>query len=148
MELYTKDLLLKTVTIDDIEEVTRMWEFEKGKHKIIGWCGLDGKTAGKLHIFFLIDKNYKNKGYATQNAGKLLSYAFDEAYVPFVNGGCDKDNTASYKVMQCQQVKHQKPKRRSTVRLLIEVEVRFSRAMVSRSRTIGPNGRRMVRQEL
>ena len=136
MELCTKDLLLKTVTADDIDEVARMWEFEKGsisleeaqgaieymqdnhkkndlgyiyhlcfaifekgKNKIIGWCGLDGKTAGKLHIFFLIDKNYRNKGYATQCAGRLLSYAFDEARVPFVNGGCDKNNVASYKVM-------------------------------------------------
>ena len=30
MELYTKDLPLKTVTADDIDEVARMWEFEKG----------------------------------------------------------------------------------------------------------------------
>jgi len=29
MELYTNDLLLKTVTTDDINEVVRMWEFEK-----------------------------------------------------------------------------------------------------------------------
>jgi hypothetical protein len=31
MELYTDDLLLKTVTGDDINEVARMWEFEKGE---------------------------------------------------------------------------------------------------------------------
>ena len=136
MELYTDDLLLKTVTADDIDEVARMWEFEKGsiskeaaqdaidymqnnhaknvvgqiyhlcfaifvkgKCNIIGWCGLDGKTADKLHIFFLIDKDYRNKGYATQCANRLLSYAFDEAHVPFINGGCDKENVASYKVM-------------------------------------------------
>ena len=30
MELPTNDLLLKTVTHDDIYEVARMWEFEKG----------------------------------------------------------------------------------------------------------------------
>ena len=136
MELHTNDLLLKTVTADDLDEVARMWEFEKGsiskeeaqgaidymqnnhkknglghiyhlcfaifekgEHKIIGWCGLDGKAPGKLHIFFLINKDYRNKGYATQCAGKLLSYAFEEAHVPFVNGGCDKDNIASYKVI-------------------------------------------------
>jgi len=137
MTFITKDLLLKTVADDDINEVARMWEFEKGsisqeeaqdaifymqnnhkrnkegyiyhlclavfekdKNEIIGWCGLDGKTAEKLHIFFLIDKNYRNKGYATQCADRLLSYAFDEVHVPFVNGGCDKDNVASYKVME------------------------------------------------
>lgn len=137
MELYTKDLLLRTVTDNDIEEVARMWEFEKGKippdeaskairymqdnHKrnrhgsiyhlclavyvkgadiIIGWCGLDGKNEGKLHIFYMIDKNYRSKGYASQCAAKLLSYAFGEAGVLFVNGGCDKNNTASFRVMK------------------------------------------------
>ena len=49
--------------------------FEKGGDKIIGWCGLDGKNAGKLHIFYLIDKDYRRKGYAAQCAEKLLSYA-------------------------------------------------------------------------
>ena len=136
MTLYTNSLTLRTVEMSDIEEVARMWEFEKGaistdealkaieymqgnhkqnklgsiyhlcfavfekgSDKIIGWCGLDGKTSGKLHIFYLIDKAYRNKGYATQCAEKLISYAFDEACVPYVNGGCDQDNTASYKVM-------------------------------------------------
>lgn len=137
MELYTKDLVLKTVTDADIDEVARMWNFEKGSiptkeaqkaidsmqsnHKknrkgciyhlclavfekddpaIIGWCGLDGRCGDKLHLFYLIDAHYRNKGYATQCAEKLLSYAFEEAKVPFVNGGCDKANTASYAVMK------------------------------------------------
>ena len=137
MKLYTEDLILRTVTTDDIEEVARMWEFEKGAismdeaqkaieymqnhHKknemghiyhlcfavfekgsniIIGWCGLDGKAEGKLHIFYLIDANFRNKGYATQCAAKLLLYAFDDVHVPFVNGGCDKNNIASYRVME------------------------------------------------
>jgi RimJ/RimL family protein N-acetyltransferase len=136
MKLATESLVLRTVEVSDIEEVARMWAFEKGsiskeeaqgaidymqnnhkkndlghiyhlclavlekdKTSIIGWCGLDGKTADKLHIFLLIDKDYRNKGYATQCAKRLLSYAFNEAYVPFVNGGCDKDNIASYTVM-------------------------------------------------
>jgi RimJ/RimL family protein N-acetyltransferase len=136
MMLYVNNLILRTVEINDIEEVARMWEypkgsiskkearsvidymqnnhmknrlgyiyhlcfavFEKDKHKIIGWCGLDGETIGRLHIFYQIDKDYRNKSYATQCASRLLSYAFDETHVPFVNGGCDKDNIASYKVM-------------------------------------------------
>ena len=74
--------------------------FEKGKNTIIGWCGLDGKAEGKLYIFYSIDANFRNRGYATQCAAKLLSYAFDDAQVPFVNGGCDKNNVASYKVME------------------------------------------------
>ena len=136
MTLNTDDLILRTVEMSDIEEVARMWDFEKklistkeakeaieymhnnheknkpgtiyhlcfavfikGSKRIIGWCGLDGTTAGKLHIFYLIDKAYRNNGYATQCAERLLSYAFNEAHVPFVNGGCAKDNIASYKVM-------------------------------------------------
>ncbi|MCL2003176.1 MAG: GNAT family N-acetyltransferase [Oscillospiraceae bacterium] len=136
MELFTKDLLLRTVKDSDIDEVARMWEFEKGavsvaeaqkaieymqdnhkynktgyiyhlclavfekgKNEIIGWCGLDGKTDGRLHIFFLVDEEYRNRGYATQCAEKLLSYAFNEAHVKFINGGCDKNNIASFKVM-------------------------------------------------
>ena len=136
MELFTSDLLLRTVEDSDIKEVARMWEFqkgdisldeaksaieymknnhaqnkvgyiyhlcfavfEKGGNKIIGWCGLDGKIADKLFIFFSIAEEYRNKGYATQSAERLLAYAFDEARVPFVNGGCDKNNIASFKVM-------------------------------------------------
>ena len=127
---------MRAVEVGDIEEVARMWEFEKGcisideahkaidymqdnhmknkaghiyhlclgvfeknQRKIIGWCGLDGKTDGKLYIFFLIDAYYRNKGYATQCAERLLAYAFNEVHVPFINGGCDKSNIASYKVM-------------------------------------------------
>ena len=136
MELHTKDLNLRPVGPDDVEEVARMWEFEKGpipheeaykaieymqknhrmnkighvhhfclgvfergQNKIVGWCGLDGKTAGKLYIFYSIDPDYRNKGYATQSAQAMLSYAFNEMQVPFVNGGCAKDNISSSKVM-------------------------------------------------
>lgn len=53
-----------------------------------------------MHIFYLIDTSFRNKGYATQCAVELLSYAFDEVHVPFVNGGCDKNNIASYRVME------------------------------------------------
>ena len=74
--------------------------FEKNSNRIIGWCGLDGETMGKLHIFFLIDEAYRNRGYATQCASKLLDYAFTEAMVDGVDGGCEQDNQASLKVMQ------------------------------------------------
>ncbi len=30
MELYTKDLCLRTVNGEDIDEVARMWKFEQG----------------------------------------------------------------------------------------------------------------------
>jgi len=141
MELYTNDLFLKTVTYDDIDEVARMGEFEKGsislqeakksienmqnnhkqnhtgyiyhlclaiyeknKNSIIGWCGLDGtepnpENPNRLEIFYMIDKEYRNKGYATQCAAKLIEYAFEIVGVKYVNGGCNKYNIASKNVM-------------------------------------------------
>ncbi len=140
MILYTSDLLLKTVTDEDIDEVARMWAFEKGaiplseaqsaieymqnnhkqnhagyiyhlclavyeknNSKIIGWCGLDGKpdpdNPESMEIFYLIDLDYRNKGYATQCALKLLEYAFEEAKIERVFGGCTKDNAPSFKVL-------------------------------------------------
>lgn len=137
MELSTADLTLRTVSMDDVTEVARMWNYRKGQisqedaenairqmrgnheknkpgfihhlclavyekngNSIIGWCGLDGKTHGKLHIFYSIDAQYRKKGYATQCASQLLSYAFDEIQVPFVNGGCYKSNIPSFRVME------------------------------------------------
>lgn len=63
--------------------------FEKGSRTIIGWCGLDGTPKGELQLFYLIEKPCRNRGYAGQCGKKLLPYAFEEAGVPFVNGGCD-----------------------------------------------------------
>lgn len=67
---------------------------------IIGWCGLDGETEKyKIVIFYIIDEKYRNKGYATQAAKAILQYAFDQAKLESVYGGCDKNNIASYKIM-------------------------------------------------
>ena len=137
MELHTEGLLLRTVTMEDMEEVARMWEFEKGSvskeeaqgaiaymqnnHKqnhpghihhvclavfekggesIIGWCGLDGQcNPGQIEIFYMIDKEHRNKGYATQCAKKLIEYAFEDAGIERIHGGCFKDNIPSFRVM-------------------------------------------------
>lgn len=67
---------------------------------IIGWCGLDGTSGRELDIFYSIEPRHRGRGYATQAAKALLDYAFTAARVPFVNGGCYKDNHASYRVME------------------------------------------------
>ena len=73
--------------------------FEIGGQSIIGWCGLDGKRLPKSpDIFYLIDQAYRNKGYATQCAKKLLAYAFEDAGLASVRGGCFKENIPSYQV--------------------------------------------------
>ena len=68
--------------------------------RIIGWCGLDGTSGEELHIFYSILPQLRGRGYATQAARALLEYAFTNAQVPYVNGGCYKDNLASYRVME------------------------------------------------
>lgn len=137
MAFQTKDLIVRTVTNDDIAEVARMWNFgngsisvaeaenaiaamqdnhlknkigyiyhlcfavfEKGQDCIIGWCGLDGKSGNALNIFYLIDEHYRNRGYATQCAEGLITYAFKHMHVTAINGGCDKNNKASFRVMK------------------------------------------------
>ena len=73
--------------------------FEKGCDKIIGWCGLDGKCSpGKTVIFYMIDKNFRSKGFATQCAKRLFEYAFETADLKSIYGGCYKENLASYLV--------------------------------------------------
>lgn len=67
---------------------------------IIGWCGLDGEVVkDKVVIFYIMDEQYRNKGYATQAAKAILQYAFEQAQLESVYGGCDKNNISSFKIM-------------------------------------------------
>lgn len=142
MVIKTEDLIIRTVSNNDLDEVSRMWNFEKGyislyeakkvieqmetnhrknhlnyiyhlcfgifeinSNKIIGWCGLDGTKPDKhnnylIDIFYLVDKEYRNKGYATKCAKKLLELGFVEMQVDKIDGGCVKGNIASQKVLE------------------------------------------------
>ncbi len=137
MEIETTNLLLRTVTQNDTDEVAVMYDYpnaissaqaEKAietmisnyrqnkvgyiKHlclavclkekpnSIIGWCGLDGEAEkGKVVIFCIIDKKYRGNGYATEAAESVIRYAFEQAQLDCVYGGCDKNNIASLKIM-------------------------------------------------
>lgn len=76
--------------------------FEKtDSDRIIGWCGIDGKSyPGETVLFYSIEEPYRNRGYATQCARALIKYVFEVAKIEALNGGCYKDNVASYKVME------------------------------------------------
>lgn len=138
MKFITKDLILRTVTENDIKEIARMWEYPEeismdkayealrymedthGKNRrkaichlclgvfqkeepevIIGWCGLDGEVeAGKTVLFYMIDEKYRNRGFATQCAVKLINYAFEDMDYDIIYGGCAESNAESYRVMQ------------------------------------------------
>lgn len=138
MELRIGEILLRTVTESDAEEVARMWEYpniitrekacqaiagmERARRKnrpkaichlclaifhreapkrIIGWCGLDGEAEpGKTVLFYSVDAEFRNRGYATRCVRELLRYAFEEMDYETIYGGCSRENHASYRVMQ------------------------------------------------
>lgn len=76
--------------------------FEKGEpKKLIGWCGLDGEAEpGRTVLFYMIDEPHRGRGYATQCVAVLLRYAFEEMDYDVLYGGCERDNIASYRVME------------------------------------------------
>ncbi|QVK18336.1 GNAT family N-acetyltransferase [Mycoplasmatota bacterium] len=137
MEFKLKNITLRTVVVDDLKEVARIWNFEKGEitleeakeaiewmnknhklnqlhkiehlcfaifenntRKIIGWCGLDGRYENTVKIFYLIDKDYRRRGYATECSKKLLEYGFLNMEVERIEGECAIDNIGSQKVLE------------------------------------------------
>ena len=69
--------------------------------KILGWCGLDGKAhPERPELYVLLHETARHRGYGTQCVKALLSYAFDEAGLNQVHGGCDKENIASARMME------------------------------------------------
>ncbi|NQU79922.1 MAG: GNAT family N-acetyltransferase [Bacteroidetes bacterium] len=150
IRIETKRLTLRSVSYSDLDEVERMWKFEKGRitanearnaidwmannhqrnkiyniehlclavfekgrENIIGWCGLDGGVGGnkdraKIVIFYLIDDNYRNIGYATESGKALLEYGFETMKIKRIYGGCAEENIASRKVLEAIGMKHMK----------------------------------------
>lgn len=139
MEFKLKNITLRTITHDDLNEVARMWNFEKrdisleeaakainwmnenhkknqlhkivhicfaifrnDTNRIIGWCGLDGRNNDEniVHIFYLIDKDFRKLGYATECAKKVLEYGFVIMEVDRIDGGCAKENIRSQKILE------------------------------------------------
>lgn len=75
--------------------------FENNINRIIGWCGLDGRdNENIIHIFYLIDKDFRRLGYATECAKKVLEYGFLKVEVDRVDGGCAKENIGSQKILE------------------------------------------------
>lgn len=77
--------------------------FYNETNRIIGWCGLDGRSSdndNKLHIFYMIDKEYRRRCYATESAKKLLEYGFRNMEVDKIDGGCAKENIGSKKILE------------------------------------------------
>ena len=78
--------------------------FELNCDKIIGWCGLgtghpESMDKNRIEIFYLIDKSYRRKGYATECATKLLEYGFEKMQVDRIDGGCAKVNNRNIRFL-------------------------------------------------
>ena len=80
---------------------------ETGKH--IGWVGIGGVDFDHSvkELYWLIGREYQNKGYASEAAAALLEYGFCTIGLAEIVAFCKPENIASMKVMQKIGLKYQ-----------------------------------------
>lgn len=79
--------------------------FECGNDRIIGWCGLDGRSGTSVNLFYMIDAPYRRRGYATRCAQMMLSYGFELMELARIHGECAVDNLASQRILEKMSMK-------------------------------------------
>ena len=70
--------------------------------KIIGGCDADlshSEDRSYATLGWIINKEYRNRGFASEAAHALLDYAFENLDIEKVYAQCDINNPTSYKVM-------------------------------------------------
>lgn len=68
--------------------------------KIIGGINLEVlNEKNKYEIGWIINKNYRRNGYATEAAKAIIEYAFKSLNANYIQAHCDINNIASKKVM-------------------------------------------------
>lgn len=72
------------------------------EERVIGEVGifLPKQPRNKGDIGWTLHPDYHGRGYATEAARALLSYAFDDLMLHRVTSGCDTRNTASIRLME------------------------------------------------
>ena len=71
--------------------------------KIIGGCDCDlGHSADRSYatLGWIINRNYRNQGYASEAASAVLDFAFENLKINSVYAQCDINNPASFGVMR------------------------------------------------
>ncbi len=71
--------------------------------RIIGGCDCDlGHSDDRSYatLGWIINKNYRNRGYASEAASAILDFAFEKLKINKVYAQCDTNNPASFGVMQ------------------------------------------------
>ena len=81
--------------------VGRLAVIEKTSNKFIGWCGLKySQDKSEYDIGFRFQRNYWNKGFATETAKKCLEFGFTKLRIEKVVGRAMKENIGSIKVLE------------------------------------------------
>ena len=71
--------------------------------KIIGGCDCDlGHSPDRSYatLGWIINKNYRNRGYASEAASAVMDFAFENLAISKVYAQCDINNAASFGVMR------------------------------------------------
>jgi ribosomal-protein-alanine N-acetyltransferase len=70
--------------------------------ELIGWCGLDHIDPRKENpvLFYLLKTNHWGKGLATEAAGAVIDYAFNELNLSRIDSATAYENVASKRVME------------------------------------------------
>lgn len=70
------------------------------ENRVIGGINLECVSAGEFEIGWTVHHDYRNKGFATEAAKALISYAFRELNAERVIAHCDSENKPSEAVMK------------------------------------------------
>lgn len=72
---------------------------ENGKH--IGWCGVGGLeyNYSDREIYYLIGRDYWNKGYASEAVSALIDYCFNTIGLERIAAKVDTNNFASKRII-------------------------------------------------
>lgn len=81
--------------------VGRLAVIDKATTKFIGWCGLKySQDKNEYDIGFRFQRNYWNKGFATETAKKCLDFGFSQLGIDKIVGRAMKENIGSIKVLE------------------------------------------------
>jgi RimJ/RimL family protein N-acetyltransferase len=68
--------------------------------ELVGFAGFLHSAEGPPNLIYGIDPGFWGHGYATEAAGAVLRYAFEELALPSVRADVDEPNTASVRVLE------------------------------------------------
>lgn len=81
--------------------VGRLAVIDKATSEFIGWCGLKfNQEKNEYDIGFRFQRNYWNKGFATETAKKCLEFGFNELKIEKIVGRAMKENIGSVIVLE------------------------------------------------